>query len=390
MTGRTASVRLNADQARQLEDAARHLGQTQSDILRRQLDAWTLVTNTAVDQAQQVRRAAEYAEDPTPYRFDGSGEHSFIRDIKLRYSDSDAAARLDRFSQWQAEVAARFTTGSAGNLSEVVPPMYQRLVVVPEQDRPLRAAATVVQLPARESATPFTLPGVVTTTDGAQTPGEGVDADDSGLGFAGGTVTPTGVVGRFPLSRELVDAASPAADMVALMAAREDFARQAEARVFAELNGANGQGGTIGGGGFVPSGARVRTAADAAALHAALKAAVADYAFHAGRKPRSVACSADAAEALSGVLDESSGDDAAMWRVGGTPVNPAPAMVDVSATDGDVLVLAPGQLWVWESPLLEFRYAEKLGPAAVELVLFGYMATRLVRPVGLSAIRYTG
>lgn len=46
-------------------------------------------------------------------------------------------------------------------------------------------------------------------------------------------------------------------------------------------------------------------------------------------------------------------------------------------------------LWCWESPLLEFSYHERQGPALVDLALFGYVAVRLIRPAGLAAIRHT-
>jgi hypothetical protein len=46
-------------------------------------------------------------------------------------------------------------------------------------------------------------------------------------------------------------------------------------------------------------------------------------------------------------------------------------------------------VWVWESPLLTFRFEEKQGPANIELNIFGYFGTHLLRPVGLSGIRIT-
>jgi hypothetical protein len=310
-----------------------------------------------------------------------------LRDIRDQRDSSSAGERLARFTRWQGEVAARFTTGSTGNLSEVIPPMLLDTLIVPAASSPLLAAATRVPLPADMAATPFTLPGVVDASGAATKGTEGENPDDATLTFSGNrTVAPATVIGRFPLTRELMDAASPAADMVALAAARADYDREVEARLYAELNGSDGQGGSIGGSGFVPSGARVRTAADAAALGTGLRAAVAEYPHDAGVPAAAVALSRDASVAAGPLLDS--------WATNpvtqGVTVGGSQAMVDGAAGDGDALVLGPGALWVWESPLLKVNYFERSGPAVVEVVVFGYVAVRLIRPAGLSAIRYTG
>jgi hypothetical protein len=53
------------------------------------------------------------------------------------------------------------------------------------------------------------------------------------------------------------------------------------------------------------------------------------------------------------------------------------------------MILNSTDAWVWESPLLQFRYEERSGPALIELAMFGYFGTHLLRPVGLSGIRIT-
>lgn len=65
------------------------------------------------------------------------------------------------------------------------------------------------------------------------------------------------------------------------------------------------------------------------------------------------------------------------------------AMTGDTATDADVLVLNSEDAWLWESPLLTFRFEEKSGPALIELALFGYHAVKLIRPVGLASVRHT-
>jgi hypothetical protein len=60
-----------------------------------------------------------------------------------------------------------------------------------------------------------------------------------------------------------------------------------------------------------------------------------------------------------------------------------------AAGDGDVFILGDGDVWAWASPLLEFTYFERQGPAVVDLALFGYFATKVVKPSGVASIRHT-
>jgi hypothetical protein len=52
-----------------------------------------------------------------------------------------------------------------------------------------------------------------------------------------------------------------------------------------------------------------------------------------------------------------------------------------AAGDGDVFVIGPDAVWCWASPVLTLSYAERQGPALVDLALvdlalFGYFAVR--------------
>lgn len=67
----------------------------------------------------------------------------------------------------------------------------------------------------------------------------------------------------------------------------------------------------------------------------------------------------------------------------------SPWITGTAAGDGDVFVTGRGDLWAWSSPLLEFSYGERSGPAMVELAVYGYFATRLIKAAGLAAIRHT-
>lgn len=77
------------------------------------------------------------------------------------------------------------------------------------------------------------------------------------------------------------------------------------------------------------------------------------------------------------------------WALRDVTVELSPFITGTGSTDGDVFILGRNDLWCWESPLLEFHYAERSGPALVDLALFGYAAVRLIRPQGLVAIRHT-
>ena len=67
----------------------------------------------------------------------------------------------------------------------------------------------------------------------------------------------------------------------------------------------------------------------------------------------------------------------------------SPWITGGAAGDGDVFILGTGDLWAWSSPLLDFRFAEKRGPATVDLAIWGYFATKMIKPIGLSSIRHT-
>ena len=77
------------------------------------------------------------------------------------------------------------------------------------------------------------------------------------------------------------------------------------------------------------------------------------------------------------------------YQVDSLRFTPAWAMTGVAAGDSQIFLINSADLWVWESPLLTFRFEEKQGPANIELNVFAYFAVHLLRPVGLSGIRIT-
>lgn len=400
------------------EGLAQSLGDSISEGVKAALDN----ISTPQDGPQPVRAARYTISREAPvYPLDGSG-HSLVRDAwySIRERDDDATERLRRFRQQTHELAkvARhaiafgggrreaFTTGTTSTASQIIPPGYRPELFVPmlNQQRPMVNALSQGTI---ENATPFVVP-VFGSFSGATVDNvEGVNPTDGTLTFTSKTVTPGAISGRLVLSREIVDSSNPAIDQIALASMRESYARQTEAKVFTLLNGASGAGGTITSG-FVPSGAQASQSASGAAtaLPVDIRKALALYPFRRFQAPSIGLMSSIATTALAAVTDttnrplfpsvgamNSSGVANAVdqgWYVDGLAFVPAWAMTGVvGANDTHVFILNQADGWVWESPTLLFRFEEKQGPALIELALFGYFATHLLRPVGLAGIRMT-
>lgn len=361
-------------------------------------------------------RAARYSvtrEEPV-YRFNGLG-HSLVRDAwyAARERDDDAIERLRRFRLQTEEVATlvnesgpAFAPQTTSTASNIVPPGYRPELYVPQlqQERPIVSAASQGVI---ANATPFTVPTFTTATSASADHVEGTNPSDGSLTFGTKTVTPQAISGRLVLTREIVDSSNPAIDQIAMAAMRESYNRQTEAKVYTLLNGANGAGGTITTG-FVPSGAQAVTTAkgtDNQTLVKAIRAALAAYPFARFAAPTVALMGAAATGLLASAVDTTqrplfpylgntnsvgAGNSVTMgWNVDGLAFIPAWANTGVAAGDSQIMIINRSDLWVWESPLLTFRFEEKQGPANIELNVFGYFGTHLLRPVGLSGIRIT-
>jgi hypothetical protein len=204
------------------------------------------------------------------------------------------------------------------------------------------------------------------------------------LALGGATVAPTGVSGVFDVSRELADSANPAVDAVALAVMAEDYARKTEALAAAELAAITS--GTITSG-QVSTGAQVATTA-AGTVAADTKKLIARVVKLRRRRPQAVVATADAtfAEALAAGLDETTGDENALWRPMGVPINLSADLVSGSGSTA-VVAVAPATAWAWESPTQKFEWEQVQGPAVIRLSLFGYFAAKVLRPVGIAALR---
>lgn len=361
-------------------------------------------------------RAVVTREAPV-YAMNGHGP-SLVRDAwKARTEDNhEARERLRKFEAQtqdaaeQAMTSLQFATGTTGNLGEVIPPGYRPELFVTQmiQGRPL---ASSVSRGTIADATPFTVPRFVSATNMSSNHVEGTNPTDGTLDLESVTVTPGATSGLFQLSREILDSANPAIDAIAMMAMQESYSQQTEAKVYAELNGTNGQGGAITAG-FVPSGAQAATTSGGAGalkggpeLLAGIRSALALYPFRRFAAPDRAHLSQEATSALAEAVgsdgrpllpsvgaQNTAGLGNAVtqgWFIDGLAFAPTWSMTGNAAGDADVLMYNSNDIWAWESPLLTFRFEERGGPARIDLALFGYFATRLLRPVGLSAIRHT-
>jgi HK97 family phage prohead protease len=368
------------------------------------------------DPQRGAVKAARYTvtrEEPV-YRFDGTGD-SLVRDAWYASTakDEDAIARLRKYKRQTEEVATlvnqnmlSFAPQTTTTASQVIPPGYRPELYVPmlQQERPFVSAASNGTI---ANATPFTVPTFTSVTTGSADHVEGTNPSDGSLSFGTKTVTPQAVSGRLVLSREVIDASNPAIDQIALAAMREAYNRQTEVKVYTLLNGANGSGGTITAG-FVPSGAQAVTVArgtDNQGLVAQIRSSLASYTFARFAQPTLALMGPTATGYLAAALDtmkrplfpyigpyNSVGTGNAVsqgWQVDGLNFIPAWGATGTAAGDTQIFILNRADLWVWESPLLQFRFEEKQGPANIELNIFGYFATHLLRPVGLSGIRIT-
>lgn len=358
-------------------------------VTQSELDAIQFTARSeGVSMQDVVRRRVVHTSPRAVYALDASASTpSLVRDAWHVMNESylgsarDARERLIRHEGFIKELQQQFATVTTGTAGQLIPPGYKPLLASSISDRPLYAAATKGDL---TDATPFTLPGNLSEASitSAMTAGvaEGTNPTDGTMSFSGVTVSPTSVRGRFVVSRELVDSSNPAIDQIAFGAMRESYDRQTEILVFTELNTA--QSGTITAG-LVPSGAQARVSAGAA-LPADLRKAILNFGDVRKLKARAVVASTRAS-----VSDALESLDMQAFALRDVTVEQSPWITGAAAGDGDVFVLGEGDLYAWASPVLDFRYLEKSGPAQVELAMWGYYATKLIKPAGLASIRHT-
>jgi len=353
--------------------------------------------------------------EPPVYTFQAGHGPSLVRDVfKARSeSDADAAARLQKFAAQQAE-AAKFATVNRTVGANVIPPGYRPDLYVPQlfQGRPLTDMCAKGSI---SDPTPFTIPKFGSATGATVDHVEGTNPTDGTLAFATSvTVTPGAISGRFRITREVADASNPAIDAIAANALRESWSQQTEGKVYSKLNSAAGVAGTITSG-FVPSGAAVVAIGPGGSVGAisdegvlllnAVRQQIVEYPFRRFAPPTRLALSKEASTAFALAADSTGRpllprigamnaagsvrtlDQA--FDVDGLAGVPAWSITGNTAADFDTAMWNDQDFWVWESPLLTFKYEEVAGPANIDLVLFGYFATEILRGNSFSAVRLT-
>lgn len=363
-------------------------------------------------ERQTVRAGAGVTEvvEPPVYRLNGHG-FSLVRDTwKSRTEgDHEATERLRKFARQTEEASKKAMDALAfgattGNASAVIPPGYRPEMFVTQlmQGRPL---VNSVSRGTLSDATPFNIPKYVSSSGMSAEHVEGVNPSDGTLNLGITTVSPTAISGKFTLTREIVDSANPAIDAIAVAAMQEAYSQQTEGIVYSEINGVNGVGGVITSG-FVPSGAQVSTSTGQGdELLAAVRAGNALYPFRRFGAANRAHISQEAASAYASAVDGANrpllpyeapqnvvGTSSPMqggYRVDGLLHVPTWSMTGNAAGDADVIEFNSQDVWAWESALLMFRFEERNGPAFIDLALFGYFAARVLRPVGLMAVRHT-
>lgn len=344
-------------------------------------------------------------EEPV-YRFDGAPRQpSMVRDFWRAQTerDPDAVERLRKFQEQQRDmvdllykmpVEARANVTNfvdTSDASSVIPQGYRPDLFVNE----LRLGRPIVSQLSRgtiSDATPFVVPRFVSSGGATADHVEGTNPTPGTLTLDQVAVSPGATSGSFELTREIVDAANPAIDAIALAAMRESYNQQTEAKAYAALNGAAVVANTEGS----PS------AAVGADDILALRTLLARYPFSRFASPTGAVMNQASTTRLATAVD---GDGRPLlasigatnaaglgnsltqgWFIDGLGFLPAWAMTD--ATGDDVaIILNRMDAWTWESPLLTFRFEEKQGPAIIEMSLFAYYATQVLRPAGLFALR---
>lgn len=348
------------------------------------------------------------------YTFDGRGS-CLVRDAwyAQREHDAEAQERIRRFHLQSAEVqklaasyvsqqaaqraaqaqlpggGAQFATVTTGTASQVIPPGYRPDLFVPQlaQGRPLY---NMLSRGTIENATPFVVPTFGSLAGGTGDHAEGLPPTEGTLALGTKTVTPGAISGKLPLTREIVDSSNPAIDQIALAAMREDYAQQTEKKVYAALNGAAVVGNTASiSNALLLDGASgdditISPSRDLLARYPFVRFAAPNGAAIGQKVTRDFANAKDStgrpllpsvgAQNTAGI-----GNAVSLgWFVDGLAFVPAWSITEAIGDDIG-LIMNSMDAWAWESPVLAFRFEEKQGPEIIELALFGYFATHVLR-----------
>lgn len=319
--------------------------------------------------------------DPGHYRStEQGGSESFFGDLLRAKIDGNASSQM-RLDEHSTFMRANQTTATVPG---VVPPVWlvDEFTKMSQQQRALANAVRNVSIP---DARPFSLPGQTATTVVATQASENT-ALAAGDAYAATavTVTPTTIVGKEVVSRQLLDASNPVIDGIILADLTRSYNAQTEINLGTAIR-AVGSAATATLANFILS-TNANFAYDLAIN--------AEIAIRKGllENPTAIFCDYDMYGVLLKLKDTS-----------GKPlvVNPAvnPTNVDGVGTAtndgwfaGLPLVVSQGMdpgahFWasvvaaqyvlLFESPGMSFRYEEVAGPQSIQLGLWKYQATAI-------------
>lgn len=319
------------------------------------------------------------SRDPGHYRAASEGgTFSFFGDMGRAVILQDAGAQ-GRLAEHNAFMRAQTTSSIAG----VVPPKWlaDLYTVNAQQGRALANAVANYEI---TDARPFSLPGQTANTVVVTQPtGEnGALVDGDSYDAAAVTITPSTLVGQETVSRQLLDASTPAIDQLILSDLTASYNAKLEALIGAAIKAVGTAiGGTVGDFADLANG---RSGYDLAvdSANAVRKSRflrpnifAMDYDTYAAYlklkdesgRPVVVASAAGPQNAIgvNGPQDDG-------W-IAGVPVVVSSGMAG-TATNLYAAMLVGQDVIVFESPQMSFRYEEVAGPESIKLGLWRYTA----------------
>lgn len=316
--------------------------------------------------------------DPGHYRSaNEGGSNSFYGDMMrvALLQDANAKARLDEHN---AFMRAETTSTIAG----VVPPKWlaEEFTTKAQEGRVLAAAVRNVPL---TDARPFTLPGqTANTTVAAQSAENDALSDSDAYAATGVSITPVTIVGKETVSRQLLDASTPAIDQLILADLTASYNANIEARLGAAIR-AVGSATTVAIADFIdPTDAAYAPLTLAEIVMAVRKVRYA--------RPTHFACDYELFTELLKLKDSTGrpllstmGDGQnslgsasvnADGYVMGVPILVSEGMNNPSNTDLSGAAMVASDVVLFESPQMSFKYEEKSGPQSIEIGLWRYAA----------------
>lgn len=325
--------------------------------------------------------------EPSPYRFDGTeGEHSFSEDLRSYGHDGEARQRLERFMEDAFHTAFAVTSANVGALN-------------PTQNRPdlfvpnltfTRPLWDLVMTGVVTDKTPFTIPKFASASGlvGAHT--EGVEPTPGAFTATSQTVSPGAVSGKVEIVREVWDqGGNPKADAMIWGEMLNGYFEAIEAKIATMLNA-------------VPTAEiNLASATDAALVNAVQNVFIDLQFMRGGNRFSALALDGLLFKALVNAADSTGrkllpvvapqnaqgGTDA---NFGGVQIgsNTGRAAWALGATNASKSFLfVPSSVWAWASAPKRFTFEYRV--AAVDLAIWGYTASAVLRDSDVKPIDYT-